>query len=165
MAKIKQCAGCGSQVASAARECPVCGRGSMTSDLGMIAFLGVLLLGIALASGLVPINRSASQPRATPPQLAAPQRPETTKATSSRQESQAPRPAVAAANRDRHVRTGASVAKAPCVNPDTSAMGTPCEALPGYKSASPDTAPPEASAVDPSSAEPRFYTAYDSIGH
>jgi hypothetical protein len=136
----------------------------MTSDLGMIAFLGVLLLGIAFASGLLPFNRSASQPQATPTQLAAPQRPETTKATSPRHTSQAPRPAVAATDRHRHARTGASVAKAPCVNPDTSAVEVPCEESAGYKSMSPDTTPPDTSAVKRSSAEPMFYTAYDSIG-
>ena len=93
MAGTKQCAGCGSQMAAAARECPVCGRGSRTSDLRMIAFLGVLLLGIGLASGLIPIKRPAAQPEALPIQVAAPPRPETPKATSPRQTSQAQRPA------------------------------------------------------------------------
>ena len=118
----KQCAGCGSQMASAARECPVCGRGSRTSDLRMIAFLGVLLLGIGLASGLIPIKRPAAQPEAVPIQVAAPPRPETPKATSPRQTSQARRPTVAAADRHPPARKRASAAKAVCENPDTSAV-------------------------------------------
>ncbi len=165
MARTKQCPGCGSQISSAARECRVCGLGSPTNDLGMIAFLGVLLMGIGLASGLIPINRPAPQPEPAPAQLAVPPRPETPKGTSPRQTPPAARPAVAVGDSHPHSRTRAIVAKAPCVNPDTSTVEVPCEQSVGYKSVSPDTAPPGTSAVSPSSAETRFYTAYDSIGH
>jgi hypothetical protein len=162
---IKQCAGCGSQMASTARECPVCGRGSMTSDVGMIAFLVVLLLGIGLASGLIPISQSAPQPEPAPMQLATPPRLAKPHATNPSNTSQVTRPTPAAADSRPHVPVRAKVAKAPCATADTSGALVPCEESAGYKSASPDSAPPETSAVRPSSAEPRFYTAYDSIGH
>ena len=57
MQKTKQCAGCGAQMGARSRVCPRCGRGSLFEELGLIAVLGVLLLGIGLASGLVPLDR------------------------------------------------------------------------------------------------------------
>jgi len=54
---IKQCAGCGAQMGAQARVCPRCGRGSLFGELLWIAVLGVLLLGIAVLSGLVPLDR------------------------------------------------------------------------------------------------------------
>ena len=54
---VKQCAGCGTQMGLQARVCPHCGRGSLLDELLWIAILGVLLLGIAVLSGLVPLDR------------------------------------------------------------------------------------------------------------
>jgi hypothetical protein len=138
----------------------------------MFAFLGLLLFGIGLASGLIPLHRRAPQPEVAPIEVVAPtevmapphpEKPETVL------RSPTPRPS-------RPV-----LAKAPCANPDTSAAerllredkaadparlaAAACEASMGYQSASPDTMPPETAAVNPSSAEPIFITPYDSIAH
>jgi hypothetical protein len=40
-----------------ARVCPRCGRGSLFHELLWIAVLGVLLLGIGVLTGVVPMNR------------------------------------------------------------------------------------------------------------
>jgi hypothetical protein len=42
---------------SKGRVCPRCGRGSLFGELVWIAVLGVLLLGIGVLSGLVPLDR------------------------------------------------------------------------------------------------------------
>jgi hypothetical protein len=173
----KQCAGCGAQIASTARVCPVCGRGSLFGELGMLAFLGVLLLGIGLASGLIPLNRPAPQPEpaAAPVRVAAPVLGEKPKAT---------RPPKAPHARPTVVAARAILAQAPCANPDTSAVvrllredkaadparlrAVACQASIGYQSASPDTAPPETAAVNPPATEPIFITThdpYDSTAH
>jgi|SRR6187551_412581 hypothetical protein len=39
------------------RVCPRCGRGSLFGELVWIAVLGMLLLGIAILSGLIPMDR------------------------------------------------------------------------------------------------------------
>jgi len=173
----KQCAGCGAQIATSARECPVCGRGSLFGELRMLAFLGVLLLGIGLASGLIQLNRAAPrpEPELTPTQLTAPVVPEKPKAT---------RPAKTPRGGPTAVAARAILAGAPCANPDTSAVlrllredkaadptrlrVVACEASIGYQSASPDTAPPEAASVTPPPSEAIFITThdpYDSSGH
>jgi hypothetical protein len=54
---VKQCAGCGAQMGARARVCPRCGRGSLFGELLWIAVLGVLLLGIGVLSGLIPLDR------------------------------------------------------------------------------------------------------------
>ena len=175
----KKCTGCGAQIAPAARECPVCGRGSPASDSGMFAFLGLLLLGIGLASGLIPLHRQAPRPEVGPTAVVvpAPEKPETV--LRSQRTPQASRIAVAATDSRPHRKVRAILAKAPCPKPDTSAVerllredkaadparleAAACEASMGYQSASPDTLPPETTAVNPSSAEPIFITPYDSI--
>src|SRR3954453_10243078 len=114
----KQCAGCGTQIASAARECPVCGRGSLMGELGMFAFLGVLLLGIGLASGLIPLSRPGPRPEAAPTSAAAPPPvPEKPKAVQRRQPSAAQGPRSGP-----QVQARAMLAGAPCPNLDTSAV-------------------------------------------
>jgi hypothetical protein len=55
--QVKLCAGCGAQMGSRGRVCPRCGRGSLFGELLWIAVLGVLLLGIGVLSGLVPVDR------------------------------------------------------------------------------------------------------------
>ena len=55
--QVKQCAGCGTQMGARGRDCPRCGRGSLFGELLWIAVLGVLLLGIAVVSGLMPLDR------------------------------------------------------------------------------------------------------------
>jgi hypothetical protein len=57
--QVKQCAGCGAQMGARARVCPRCGRGSLFGELLWIAVLGVLLLGIGVMLGLVPLERPA----------------------------------------------------------------------------------------------------------
>jgi hypothetical protein len=63
---VKQCAGCGAQMGARARVCPRCGRGSLFGELIWIAVLGILLLGIGLVSGLVPIERIPGFVRSKP---------------------------------------------------------------------------------------------------
>jgi hypothetical protein len=174
MMGTKQCAGCGTQIASAARTCPVCGRGSLVGELGMFAFLGVLLLGIGLASGLIPLDLGAARPEAAPTHAVGSAAPEQSKAAPRGQTSPAPR------RRGRtHVEAQAVLAQAPCAYPDTSAVeqllrrepsadsarlrSVACEASLGYQSTSPDTAPSEASASPPASAGATFITPSDSI--
>jgi hypothetical protein len=55
--QVKQCASCGAPIGAHGRVCPRCGRGSLFGDSGLIAVLGVLLVGIGLASGLIPMDR------------------------------------------------------------------------------------------------------------
>ena len=72
----KQCTDCGAQMATTARRCPVCGGGVAASDFGMFAFLGVLLLGIGLASGLIPLHRQPPGPEVASTEVVVPARPE-----------------------------------------------------------------------------------------
>jgi hypothetical protein len=53
----KQCAACGAPMGAQGRECPRCGQSSLFGNSGLLAFLVVLLVGIALASGLIPMDR------------------------------------------------------------------------------------------------------------
>jgi hypothetical protein len=55
--QVKQCAGCGAQMGARGRVCPRCGRGSLFGELAWMAVLGVLLLGIALLLGVIPMDR------------------------------------------------------------------------------------------------------------
>jgi hypothetical protein len=177
----KQCTDCGAQMATTARRCPVCGGGVAASDFGMFAFLGVLLLGIGLASGLIPLHRQPPGPEVASAEVVVPARPEKPETVFSSQTPPATRPAVAVTDRRPHRKVRAILAKAPCPNPDTSAVerllredkavdparleAVACDTSMGYQSASPDTLPPETAAVNPSSAEPIFITPYDSIAH
>jgi hypothetical protein len=146
----------------------------------MFAVLGILLLGIGLASGLIPLHRRAPRPEVAPTEVVVPARPEKPETVVSRTP-QATRSAVAPTDDRPYRKVRAILAKAPCSNPDTSAVerllregkaadparleAVACEASMGYQSASPDTLPPETAAVNPSSAEPIFITPYDSITH
>lgn len=74
--QVKQCAGCGAQMGTRGRVCPRCGRGSLFGELVWIAVLGILLLGIGVLSGLVPVDRipvlaqfvpAAPEPATSPP--------------------------------------------------------------------------------------------------
>jgi hypothetical protein len=174
----KKCTGCAAQIDPAARECPVCGRGSSASDSGMFAFLGVLLLGIGLASGLIPLHRQVPRAEVGPTAMVVPtaEKPETV--PRSQRTPQGTRPAAATTDSRPHPKVRTILAKAPCPKPDTSAVerllredeaadaarleAVACEASMGYQSAAPDTLPPETAVVDPS-AEPIFITPYDSI--
>jgi len=145
----------------------------------MFAFLGLLLLGIGVASGLIPLHRKAPRPEVGPTGVVgpAPGKPETV--VRSQRTPQASPPPVAATDSRPHGKVRAILAKAPCPKPDTSAIerllredeaadpvrleAVACEASIGYESASSDTLPPETAAVNPSSAEPVFITPYDSI--
>jgi len=61
-----RCASCGAPMAARGRACPRCGQRPLSGDLGWIFFLGVLLLGIGLASGLISLNglRTSAVPAA-----------------------------------------------------------------------------------------------------
>jgi hypothetical protein len=138
----------------------------------MFAFLGVLLVGIGLASGLMPLNRSAIQAEPGPAQASVTSHPEKTSPRP-----QTARRAVRANEGQRHLKARATLAEAPCADRDTSAVEWPlpehttadparlraaaCEAA-GYRSSSPDTTPPESSALSPPTGEPVFITPYDS---
>jgi hypothetical protein len=141
----------------------------------MFAFLGLLLLGIGLASGLIPLHRQTSRPEIA----AAPSAPEKPATILRSQTPQAASPAVGAVD-SRPRRTGRAVlAKAPCPNPDTSAVerllredkaadparleAAACQASLGYQSASPDTLPPDTAAANASHGEPIFITPYDTV--
>jgi hypothetical protein len=68
---VKQCAGCGAQMGARGRVCPRCGRGSLFRELIWIAVLGVLLLGIGVLSGIVPLQRLPWMAQ-TPPSVGPP---------------------------------------------------------------------------------------------
>ena len=148
----------------------------------MFAFLGLLLLGIGLASGLIPLHRQAPQPEIAPTEaVVAPSRPEKPDTVLRSQTPQVSPAASVTTGRRPQGKVRAILAKAPCPNPDTSAVerglrddkaadparlaAVACESSMGYQSASPDTMPPETAAVHPSSAEPIFITPYDSMAH
>jgi hypothetical protein len=181
----KQCAGCGAQIGASARECPVCGRGSLLGELGMFAFLGVLLLGIGLASGLIPLNRLGRRPESAPTAAASLPQPEKSKPmekpaeSGPRRTAQASRRSAAPVDGRRQLDIRAILAHAPCSDPDTAAVerlirkessvepshlrAVACEASIGYQATSPDTAPPASSQASPSSSGAVFITPSDSM--
>jgi hypothetical protein len=85
---------------------------------------------------------------------------------------------MAAFERERQVDVRAILAEAPCQDPDTLAVerllregavadpphlrAVACEASTGYKAASPDTTPPESSAMSPAPTGATFITPSDS---
>src|SRR3954469_17247 len=117
----------------------------------MFAFLGLLLLGIGVASALIPLHRKAPRPEVGPTGVVgpAPGKPETV--VRSQRTPQASPPAVAATDSRPHGKVRAILAKAPCAKPDTFAVerllrqdaaadparlkGVACEASTGYQSA------------------------------
>jgi hypothetical protein len=109
---LKQCAGCGAQMGARGRVCPRCGRGSLFGELLWIAVLGVLLLGIGVLSGLVPLRHIPGLARPAP---AAPERVDTPVKT-------APAPRVAPGHRQ--ARKAAKVDSVRAADPVTAY--TPC---------------------------------------
>jgi len=130
--QVKRCATCGAQIGAEGRGCPRCGQGSLFGNSGLLAFLGVLLLGIALASGLIPMDRfravavrtpvdavsTAPQPASAPVQRApTTPAPRSAKAPSPTQVS--PDTAVAYTAPDPHAEEVAQVVSvAQCARPD-----------------------------------------------
>jgi hypothetical protein len=94
---------------------PVCGRGSLMRSLGMFVFLGFLLMGTGLASGLIPLTRPGPRPDAVTTEAAGPTLvPEKLKADQRRQPLVGQRPRSGT-----QVQARAVLAGAPCPSPYT----------------------------------------------
>lgn len=156
----KQCAACGAQISTHSGACPSCGHGSLLGLAGQLLLLAVLLLGIAVASNILPLSTlkriagigPADQPPAavtqpaTKPRVA--QRPKPSRSPGQPQAGQpaAGQPADSAGSDSGH-HVSRVLALAPCAAPDrervSSLLGRPgtpdeaqiarlaCEPLPG----------------------------------
>jgi hypothetical protein len=116
----KQCARCVAHVGPATHGCPACGRGSLKGELGMFTLLGILLLGIGLAAGLIPLNLSPLETVAAPTQAALPAAPEKPKTFRRHRGPSTHLPAVPAMGGQPYVEARSIPADAPCSSSDSS---------------------------------------------